>query len=575
MTMNKMLAALAGSLTLILGPQAASAQTAAGDWVGALTINPALNLRVAVHIRKTSQGVYAGTVDSPDQGNFDKPLSDIAVVAGALSFSDATLSARYEGKWDPAARQWVGQWTQSGQPARALNLAPGVFPPAPAVAGLDGDWDGALEASLGVKLRLALHIKSGAHGTLATLDSIDQGANGIAVSAISRTGDHVRIEMKLLGAVADGDLADGGQTLKTSFTQSGVVMPLTLTRRAAGQKEAALNRPQTPVKPYPYPEEEVAYDNPAAHVRLAGTLTLPKGDGPFPVVVLVAGSGPNTRDEPLMGHRPFLVLADHLTRQGIAVLRYDKRGTGASTGDFAKATTMDFADDVQAGMAYLKHRKDIDPRRIGLIGHSEGGLIVPIVAARDPSTAFIVMMAGPGVNGADILMEQGRLMSKAGGMSDARIEETSNLRGRMIAIVRQEKDPATAAAKLREAMAAQAKAQGLPDSAVETQISQINSDWFRFFFSYDPAPILRKVRCPVLAISGSKDLQVPPDQNLPAIRAALAGNPDAEIDELPNLNHLFQTAKTGGLGEYAQIEETIAPVALDTMTGWILKQIRR
>ena len=309
-------------------------------------------------------------------------------------------------------------------------------------------------------------------------------------------------------------------------------------------------------------------------LRLAGTLTLPKGNGPFPAVVLVAGSGPNTRNEPILGHQLFLVLADHLTRQGIAVLRYDKRGTGQSTGDYAKATTMDFADDVQAAMAYLKTRKDIDPRRIGLIGHSEGGLIVPIVAARDPSTAFIVMMAGPGVNGLDILLEQGRLIAKAMGMTDAKIAESSALRAQLFDIVRTEKDPAAAEVKLRAAFAPLAKAQALPDSAVEAQIRQINTEWFRAFFDYDPAPTLRQVRRPVLAINGSLDLQVPPAQSLPAIRAALAGNPDAEVDELPGLNHLFQTAKTGGVGEYAQIEETISPLALDTMTRWILKHSR-
>ena len=269
----------------------------------------------------------------------------------------------------------------------------------------------------------------------------------------------------------------------------------------------------------------------------------------------------------------FLVLADHLTRQGIAVLRYDKRGTGASTGDYAKSTTVDFADDAQAGVAYLKGRGDINSRQIGLIGHSEGGLIAPMVAVRDPSTAFIVMMAGPGVDGADILMEQGRLMSKAMGLDDAHISQNADLRRQMITIVRSEKDPAKAAAKLRFVLAQTAKTQGLPDDMMEAQISGINTDWFRFFFDYDPSSTLRKVRCPVLAINGGLDLQVPPAQNLPVIRAALAGDADVEIDEIPHLNHLFQTAKTGSVLEYGQIEETIAPAALDKMTSWILKHV--
>ena len=455
--------------------------------------------------------------------------------------------------------------TLPGQAALAQPAA------ASASASVEGDWDGALTVNATVKLRIALHIKSGPQGLSGTMDSIDQQAMGIPASSVTLDGPQVRFEIKAIAGVFLGAPDASGQTLTGQWSQGGASLPLVLTRRAAGQPQAALNRPQTPVKPYPYGEEEVAYDNAAAHVRLAGTLTLPKGKGPFPAVVLVAGSGPNTRNEPILGHQIFLVLADHLTRQGIAVLRYDKRGAGASTGDYAKATTMDFADDVQAAMAYLKTRKDIDPRRIGLIGHSEGGEIVPIVAARDPSTAYIVMMAGPGANGADILMEQGRLIAKAAGMDDARIAQTSALRAEMISIVRTEKDPAAAEVKLRAAFAPTAKAMNLPDSAVDAQIQQINTAWFRAFFDYDPAVTLRQVKRPVLAINGSLDLQVPPAQNLPPIRAALAQNRDAEIDELPGLNHLFQTAKTGGVGEYGQIEETISPLALDTITRWVLK----
>jgi hypothetical protein len=316
----------------------------------------------------------------------------------------------------------------------------------------------------------------------------------------------------------------------------------------------------------------VAFDDPVAHVRLAGTLTLPHGDGPFPAVVLVAGSGPNTRDEPLLGHQVFLVLSDFLTRHGIAVLRYDKRGTGSSGGDYASATTLDFAADAQAAWRYLHGRKEVDPAHVGLIGHSEGGLIAPMVAVKEPVVAFIVLMAGPGVDGLDILMEQGRLIAKSMGVSDADIAQSSALRQQMFAIVRDEKDAGAASAKLKAVLTAYAKVHDLPEASLEAQAGQVNSDWFRFFAAYDPAPTLAKVGCPVLAMIGSKDLQVPPDQNLPVIRVALAHNPGAVVLELPNLNHLFQTAQTGGVGEYARIEETIAPVALQTMSDWILKQ---
>ena len=221
----------------------------------------------------------------------------------------------------------------------------------------------------------------------------------------------------------------------------------------------------------------------------------------------------------------------------------------------------------------MRGRPEIDPSSVGLIGHSEGGLIVPMVAAGDPKVAFIVLMAGPGVDGLDVLLEQGRLIAKAMGASDAKIAENTALRRQIFDIARTEKDQAAATAKTEVMLAAYAKAHNLPEGSLDAQASAADSDWFRFLFDYDPAPTLAKVRCPVLALIGSKDLQVPADQNLPPIRTALAHNPGAEVDELPDLNHLFQTAKTGSPGEYAQIEETIAPSALDKITGWVLRRV--
>lgn len=566
------LAVAAAALCLAFGCQAVAAEPD-GDWLGVLAI-PGTSLRVAVHLHHAAKAGYAGTLDQIDQGVWDAPLGEVAASADTLSFKVPALDASYAAKWDPAAGQWVGQWTRASR-VSGLNLAHGLVPPAPVVAGLDGDWDGAIQSTMGIRLRLAFHIKTGPHGTIGAIDSIDQKAMGVPISSISREGATVRFDLKLINGSFQGPLDGAGQTVAGQWTQPGVKAPLTLTRRRPGQAQPTLNRPQTPAPPYPYREEQVAFTDDAAHVRLAGTLTLPKGEGPFPVAVLVAGSGRNTRDEPIMGHQLFLVLADHLTRAGIAVLRYDKRGTGQSSGDYDKATTLDFADDAQAGMAYLRTRKDIDPRHIGLIGHSEGGLIVPIVATRDPKTAFIVMMAGPGVFGADVWIEQQRLLLKAAGRDDKRIATSSDLRKRMISIVRTEKDSTLAAEKLRASISAEEEAKGLPPDAIEALVRQINSNWFRSFLDYDPAPTLAKVRCPVLALNGSKDLQVPAEQNLPVIRTALASNPDAEVDELPNLNHLFQTAKTGGIGEYGQIEETMAPIALQTITTWVLRHVGR
>jgi pimeloyl-ACP methyl ester carboxylesterase len=569
----KLLATFLAALACVFTASAASAQTAAGDWNGVMFVSPAQSFHLAIHIKKTDGGGYAGTLDDTSREVFGIALGDLTVTGDTLSFKVAIAGApaSYAAKWDAAAGDWAGQWTQQGQ-SFALTLAPGPAPPMPTFAGLDGAWDGVLTAPSGGLLHMTLHVRTGAGGTAAWMDVADQLSYGLDVQSLSRDGPTVSFEMTALHATYKGALAADGQSLAGQFTQ-GVALPLTLTRRQPGAAgPASANRPQTPVKPYPYREEDVTFDDAPANVKLAGTLTLPPGAGPFPAVVLVAGSGPNTRDEPLLGHQVFLVLADYLTRHGIAVLRYDKRGTGASGGDYGHATTMDFADDAEVAAAYLRGRQEVDPRHVGLIGHSEGGLIVPIVATRDPAVAFIVMMAGPGVDGADILTEQGKLIAKAMGMNDAAVADGVALRAQLFAIVRGEKDPAVATAKLKVALDAYAKSHNLPAAGLEAQAGVFNSDWFRFFYDYDPAPTLAKVRCPVLALIGSKDLQVPPDQNLPPIRAALAHNPGAEVEELPSLNHLFQTAKTGSPGEYGQIEETMAPLALETITAWILKQ---
>jgi pimeloyl-ACP methyl ester carboxylesterase len=357
------------------------------------------------------------------------------------------------------------------------------------------------------------------------------------------------------------------------------------------QGASGQSRPQEPKPPFPYDEEEVVYNNEKDRVQLAGTLTLPRTKGPFPAVLLITGSGPQDRNESVMGHKPFLVLADHLTRLGIAVLRVDDRGTGKSTGKFIEATSEDFAADALAGVEYLKSRKEIAPRRIGLIGHSEGGLIAPMLAVRSTDIAFIVMMAGPGLTGEEIITRQTRLISQAGGVSDELIAQNRDVQQRIFAIVKQEKDSVVAEKRIREEIKTfrelagkiqagsteeQQKAVNLIAVAIESQAKLVVTPWFRFFLTYDPRTALTKVRCPVLAINGEKDLQVPAEENLAAIRQALeaGGNKDYEAINLPNLNHLFQTCRTGAISEYMQIEETISPSALETISKWILKHVK-
>jgi len=574
--MPKSIAGLAVALLLLVAFRASAfAQTVTGDWHAALSPSPAVTLRLSLHFERTPSGGYTGALVSLDQGPTPIALAEIAATGDALSFKlPVTPPGSFTGKWDAKSGAWVGEWTQGGL-SSPLTLLPGPPDKNPVVAGLDGVWDGKLNLPTGVALHLVLHVRTGDAGTSATVDSIDQLAYGLSVSSIHRDGQTVGFEMSALGASFTGTLSADGKTIDGRWTQGGRATPLSFALRPPAAANAAPRRPQTPVKPYPYREEDVTFDDAPAGVKLAGTLTLPQGAGTFPAVVLVAGSGPNTRNEPLLGHQVFLVLADHLTRNGIAVLRYDKRGVGQSTGDYAKATTADFADDAEAAAAYLRSRAEIDARRVGLIGHSEGGEIVPMVAAKDPAVAFIVMMAGPGVDGAAILEEQAQLIAKATGMEDAKVAQSAAFQRTLIDIVRQEPDPAAATPRLETAVSQFATVHALPAASLEPQAAAINTPWFRFFFNYDPAPTLAKVRCPVLALNGSLDLQVPPDQNLPPIRKALAGNPDAEVDELPGLNHLFQDAKTGAPGEYGQIEETLSPAAMDLITDWILKHVRR
>lgn len=536
-----------------------------GDWLGTL-MTPAGRLHMAVHFAKNHEGIYVGTFDSLDQGARGIPLSAIKATKDSLSFSVAMIRGTYTGIWNAAAQAWIGNWTQ-GSISLPLNMVGGEAPPAAVVRGLDGEWDGVLDAS-GVKLRLVFHVKTSPEGgTLASMDSIDQNARALPVQSIRRAGSKVTLALDpALGAEFDGTLSPNGESIAGTWSQNGRNLPLTLTRRAPGQKEPVLFRPQTPTGSVPYRAEDVVYDNSAApDVRLAGTLTLPEGRGPFPAVLLIAGSGPNDRDEEIFGHKPFLVLADHLTRQGIAVLRYDKRGVGQSSGDYAAATSNDFAADADAGVLYLRKRPEIDPRRIGLVGHSEGGIIAPMVAEKDPAVAFLVLMAAPAVRGDQIIMAQTRALAAAAGAPGSLLTANAAIERQYLDAVMSAKDGESAEHTARQIL----KKLGMPEAAIAAQAKDAGSDWYRFFLNYDPAPALAYLRQPVLAIIGSKDLQVTPDENLPALKEALKSSRDSEVVELPGLNHLFQTAKTGALSEYGEIEETISPRALDLITRWI------
>ena len=449
-----------------------------------------------------------------------------------------------------------------------------------------GTWQGALKVSGGLELRLVFHISQKEDGGYnATLDSPDQGAKGIPTGGVTLKEKHLKIDIPAVAGFYEGDFDEEWQSIEGTWNQGGAALPLTVKRV---DKVEELKRPQVPQKPYPYNEENVTWENKEAGLTLAGTLTFPKAGGPFPAAILVSGSGPQDRDESLLGHKPFLVLADHLTRNGIAVLRYDDRGVGKSTGNFASATTEDFARDALAGIGFLKTRKEIDAKKIGLIGHSEGGLIAPMAATQSKSIAYIVMLAGPGLNGAEILYLQSALIAKANGISDELIALGRTNSEKIYAIVTTEKSDSVAAQKIRELqkeswagysdeIKAEMEKFGDPEKLLEATIKQLLTPWFRFFLAYEPRSALEKVTCPVLAINGEKDLQVPPKENLSAIEDALkkAGNKMVVTKELPGLNHLFQTSETGAPSEYGKIEETFSPTALQMISDWIRESVER
>jgi len=553
---------LCAALTTIL-----PAQDITGDWHGTLkTGGP--ELRLQIHITKGENGSLTGTFDSVDQGANGTPLNSVTLDGSTFKFTINAAQVTYEGKVNADSSLISGAFTQ-GQ-SFPLEFQRGVFPApktpkAAKPSDIDGTWSGLLDFGV-QKLHIVFHILNTEEGLTATADSPDQGASGMAV-AVTREGSSLRLEMKALAAAFEGKIAADLKTISGTFSQGSGSVPLTLSPTKGAAKIERRTRPQEPVKPYPYKEEEVAYENKAQNVPLAATLTIPPGKGPFPAVVLITGSGPQNRDEALLGHRPFLVLADFLTRHGIVVLRADDRGVGESGGNFATSTTADFATDAEAGIAYLKTRSEADPHKLGLVGHSEGGVIAPMVAARNRDVSFIVMMAGSGVRGDEVSTAQMTAILEASGKSHEEAAKAAAQNRELLLLSEREKDPAVLEKKMRD----DGK---IPDAQIAAQVKQLQSPWVQYYLQYDPATALRKVTCPVLVLNGSKDTQVLPEQNLPAIRAALeaAGNTHFQIAELAGLNHLFQTAKTGLLDEYATIDETISPVVLNKIAGWILQQ---
>ena len=503
--------------TLVLSTACNAQSSLAGDWQGVLNAGGA-QFRIAWHVTAAKDGSLTSTLDNIDQGIFGIKVKSLTLdgshltltVDDEIEVSGQSINVKgvFDGTIDKDVTELKGTWTQT-EPEQApaeldLKHTPAQAAAKPAVpSDIDGLWLGTLDAGA-TNLRLVLKIANGPDGLTASLQSPDQSQQWLPANSATRSGDSLNFTIESLGVVYDGKIDAGLNSIDGTFTQGGRPLPLAL-KRVKDQAELETRHPQNPVKPYPYREEEVTYANKAAGNVLAGTLTIPPGKGPFPAVLLISGSGPNDRDETVFGHKPFLVLSDYLTRKGIVVLRVDKRGVGKSTGDLAHATTADFATDAEAGVQYLKTRAEADPRRIGLIGHSEGGTVAPMLAAGDPGVRFIVLMAGPGVPGDQIIVEQGRLIEEAAGATKEKAAQDADKQRELFALVEKEKDDAVLGKELREKLAGR-----VPDAQIDVAIQQLTSPWMRYTLTYDPATALRKVACPVLALNGEKDLQVPP-----------------------------------------------------------------
>jgi len=580
------------TLALLLGGLSSLAtRTAAapnGHWEGAIAI-PGTKLEIRVDLAPAGSA-WGGTIDIPVQAIRGFALGDVSVTGSEISFRMPNIPG------DPVFKGTIsddtrisGTFTQGGQTfpfaleRRASTARQGETPSHGIPGkGLAGHWQGSLRQGP-AELRLVLHVEGNAEDNYkATIDSLDQGAKGIPVSKVEFSDGVAHIELAVIHAVYEGKISADGSEIEGRWKQGPVDAPIVFRRLAAAPE---LARPQVPQKPYPYVEREVTFAGGAPDVTLAGTLTMPKGDGPFPAVVLLSGSGPQDRDEALMGHRPFLVLSDHLTRQGIAVLRFDDRGVGKSQGDYGKATHEDFAADALAAFTFLKSQPGIDPAHVGLCGHSEGGVHAPLVAADHDDVAFIVMLAGVGVPLAELLpRQQDDLMNAMGVPEDTRREQQQAQKD-VFAILRELGGTKEARSKIRarllEVIAKytpeELKAVGYSEGMIDQQIGMMTSPWFVKLLSYDPAPTLAKVHCPVLALNGKKDMQVAWQENLDGIRAGLAtgGNTNVTTKALPDLNHLFQHCQTGAISEYGTIEETMSPEVLSLVSDWILQQTRR
>jgi len=568
--------------------QTTSGQSAAGDWSGDLEIQ-GMKLKIVFHVTDTD-GMLTTTMDSPDQGAFGLAVDNTTYENDQLIIDAKSMGIKYIAKLDDNGEMLTGEFNQNGMNLpltlgrmavkKNATEAEGItFSSSEDAEAFMGKWHGAVELS-GMKLRMTIDVFDEDGVAKLNFTSVDQSTVPFPANEVTVNEKELNFELKNFGINYKGELNAEGDQIIGKLMQGGSSDPLILTREAIGKTE--LVRPQEPTD-FPYQQEDVKFANKKGGHNLAGTLTKPNDDKFDRVVVLVSGSGPQNRDEELLGHKPFLVLSDHLTRNGIAVLRYDDRGVGESTGDFKSATTKDLADDAKAAVMYLSQRADMKGKQIGIAGHSEGGMIAPIVASETDKVDFIALLAGPGINIIELMMIQtAKIATVDNGVSEDELAvnqksqrrifdylvanhtmEKSQLNDELMKICMDEysKFPD----KMKEDVGDN------PDAYFQNQVNMMVGDWFLYFMTFTPEQYLTQVKCPVLAINGEMDVQVTAKENLEGIAASLekAGNKDVTIKEFKGLNHLFQKSETGSTNEYAKLEETFNQDVLTYISGWI------
>ncbi|MEX1257734.1 MAG: alpha/beta fold hydrolase [Gemmatimonadota bacterium] len=571
-------ASLLALFGILAGALPAGAQDLGGCWAG--TMAQGANLVRGAFEFSDVGGSWSGAIHRMGANPSSDPFSAVTMLGASVSTTfPSTLgtgSATFQGMIEGDAL--TGSIQSAGQSIPVSFFRVDLAVPDPALD-LLGYWNGGLYQGGALVLRLGFEFAPAPCGQVhASMDSPDQGAENIPVSSISLSRDTLAFEIASASGAFRGTVSAGRDSIAGTWTQAGSSIQMRLAR---GDGPVSFARPQDPVPPFPYEEVEVTYENPNDGTRFAGTLTVPEGEGPFPAALMITGSGAQDRNEALMGHRPFLVIADHLTRRGIAVLRVDDRGVGGSTGNVMEATIRDNIGDALAAVAFLRERPEIDPDRVGLIGHSEGGWVAPGVAADTEDVAFLVMLAGPSVSGREILLAQSRAIMEASGATqfeegltinrigiDAAASETTVERAREA--VHRAVEEAIAGLPPEEGSALRAVWEAeTVQSNMEAGLPTMVSPWYRNLVVYDPIDTLENLEIPALALYGERDLQVPPTQSVPILEDAWDDHPDATIHVFPGLNHLFQHAETGLMAEYATIEETFAPEALEMIGRWI------